>query len=153
VRLQFSGEFRFEGSREQVWDLLTDPAVLARCLPGCRRLEPAGADTYAATLQMGLAAIKGTYEGSLALLERDEPSHLTLRLEAAGSTGFARVSGGLDFREDRGGTLVAHQWEVQAGGPVAMVGQRVLGGVAKWIIDEFFSAAARELAATLRTGG
>lgn len=152
--MQISGEYRFEADRGAVWALLTDPSVLTRCLPGVRRLEPTGPDTYAATLQMGLAAIKGTYEGTLSLLEQDEPSQMTLQLEADGPTGFARATGAMTLREaPPGGTVVGYQWEVHAGGPVAMIGQRVLGGVAKWIIGEFFSAAAKELALRTAAGG
>jgi uncharacterized protein len=145
-RMQVAGEYRFSGAREAVWALLVDEAVLAKALPGCKKLVPLEPDKYKAVLQMGLAAIKGSYEGTLTLVERDEPSRLVIRMEAGGATGWVKVEGTVELAEDGPqSTLAAYRWEVQAGGPVAMVGQRVLGGVAKWVVGEFFAAVAREL--------
>ena len=52
-----------------MWDAFHDPAVLARCLPGCESLTALGPDEYAMTVTAGVAAIKGTYDGQVALLD------------------------------------------------------------------------------------
>lgn len=143
--MQVTGEFRFDGSREQVWALLNDEAVLTRCTPGCEQLVRTGDDTYKATLRMGLAAVKGTYEGTLRLTEKQPPESMVLEVEAGGSTGFVTVTGRMDLHEQGPATRVSYAWEVTVGGPVAMVGQRVLSGVARWIISDFFSQAQKEL--------
>lgn len=146
--MEIAGEFRFAGAQQQVWELLNDEGVLARCTPGCERLTRIGEDRYTARLQMGLAAVKGTYDGTLQIIDKEPPSTLTLRVEATGTTGFVAVSGRLALTPiDDAATMVAYNWDVNVGGPIAMVGQRVLGGVARWIVGEFFAAAAKELAA------
>ncbi|HLN62853.1 MAG TPA: carbon monoxide dehydrogenase subunit G [Symbiobacteriaceae bacterium] len=145
--MQIAGTYRFQAARPAVWAVLTDETALARCLPGCKELVPQEPGRYRAVLEMGLAAVKGKYDGTLTLLERDEPSRLTIQMEAGASTGWVKVTGAITLSEDGpAATAATYNWAVQAGGPVAMVGQRVLGGVAKWVVGEFFAAAAKELA-------
>jgi hypothetical protein len=38
-----------------------------------------------------------------------------------------------------GGTRVAYSADIQVGGLIASVGQRMLGGVSKMMLDQFFS--------------
>lgn len=145
--MQVTGEFLFRAPQEQVWQLLNDSEVLARCLPGCERLEPVEPDRYAATVKVGLAAVKGTYTGYLAVTDKLAPDSMTLRIDMNGTTGFVNVAGAMELVPEGPETRVRYDWAVQVGGPVAMVGQRVLGGVARWIIGEFFGAAQKELVA------
>lgn len=144
--MQVAGEFLFKGSLEQVWAQLNDAAALQRCLPGCESLVQTGEDQYRATLKMGLAAVKGSYDGTLAITDKQPPTTITIKIDASGSTGFVNVGGRMDLQAVGPDTKVTYNWDVAVGGPVAMVGQRVLGGVAKWIIGEFFGAAQKELA-------
>ncbi len=143
--MQVTGEVILKGSREQVWALLNDETVLAKCTPGCERLTRTGPDEYAVAIKVGLAAIKGSYEGKLQVTDKVEPASMTLKIETNGSGGFANIGGRMDFVEQVGGTKIVYNWDVSVGGPVAMVGQRVLGGVAKWLIGEFFNTAQKEL--------
>jgi len=143
--MQVTGEFVFRDARDLVWALLNDEEALAKCAPGCERLVREGPDEYAVTMKIGLAAIKGTYDGKLRITGKQEPETMTLIIEATGSGGFANVFGHMDLVDQGETTRVAYDWDVQVGGPVAMVGQRVLGGVAKWIIGEFFATAQKEL--------
>ncbi|MDQ4051656.1 MAG: SRPBCC domain-containing protein, partial [Actinomycetota bacterium] len=68
----------------QVWDALLDPRVLVRTIPGCERLETTGDNTYAMTVTAGVAAIKGTYDGTCSLSDLKEHESLTMRLQGAG---------------------------------------------------------------------
>jgi uncharacterized protein len=152
--MEIAGEYRLRGSREQVWALLNDEGALARCTPGCEQLTRTSADCYAATLKMGLAAVKGTYEGTLRVADKQVPESLRLQVEAKGTTGWVTVDGQMALTaEGEAATQVAYRWEINVGGPIAMVGQRVLGGVARWIVGEFFGGAVRELAARQSSQG
>lgn len=144
--MKVAGEVLLQGRRTDVWALLNDDGVLARTIPGCEELARVEEGAYKLSLQMGLAAVKGRYQGTLALLDRQEPSAVTLQIDASGSTGFVQVTGRMELREEEEGTRALYDWDVAVGGLVAMVGQRVLGGVAKWVISEFFGALGRELA-------
>lgn len=149
--MQVAGDAILRGLRSEVWEVLNDTAVLARCMPGCEKLEQIGPDRYEVALKVGIAAIKGNYAGTLVLAEQRPPESITLRVEANGSGGFAHIDGKMELHEQGDSTKLSYDWEVNVGGPVAMVGQRVLGGVAKMLIGDFFNKVQKEL--TARKGG
>jgi carbon monoxide dehydrogenase subunit G len=125
--------------------LFTDPAVLARATPGCERLDPIGPDEFAATLSVGVAAVKGTYQGHLAIADKNPPEGYTLRVEGSGRPGFVKGEGRLTLTEQDGGTLVTIKAEAQVGGLIAAVGQRLVGAAGRMLMSQFFSALEAEL--------
>jgi len=46
------------------------------------------------------------------------------------------------------GTLLHYSGDITAGGPIAGVGQRMIGGAARMVIDQFFKCVAGKLSAT-----
>ncbi|MBE3590740.1 MAG: carbon monoxide dehydrogenase subunit G [Firmicutes bacterium] len=149
--MELSGQIFIPLSKERVWQALNDPAVLEKATPGCRELRPAGADRYQAVVELGIAAVKGRYEGTLEIAERQPPDRYRLRLAGSGGPGFVEAELEVALEEGEGGTTVRYTGQAQVGGPIAAVGQRVLGGVAKLIMGDFFKALAREAAAAAST--
>ncbi|MBI3329983.1 MAG: carbon monoxide dehydrogenase subunit G [Nitrospinae bacterium] len=145
--MKVSGTYLLKASRERVWQLLTDPACLKACLPGCESLEASGPDQYQAVLTVGIAAVKGKYTGTVILSEKQPPRHFTLQVEGKGSPGFMKGIGVLELAEEADGTKVMYQGDVQVGGPIAGVGQRLLDGVSKMLVGQFFTAASAQLEA------
>ncbi len=143
--MKLSGTYLLPGRPEQVWDLLNDPDRLAKCLPGCERLEPDGPDRYRAVIKFGLAAITGNYSGSVELAEKKAPRSLRLKLEGKGTPGFVNGEGRLELAEKHGQTELRYSGEVQVGGLIASVGQRMIEGAARKILQQFLESAAAQL--------
>lgn len=139
-----SGDVLLPASPDETWELLNDESVLARALPGCQRLVRESEDLYRADLTVGLAGIKGTYRGTLRVADRKPPVWMRLEIGGNGAGGFVQVSGTIRLQPSDGGTALHYEWQVQVGGPVAMVGQRVLGGAARHLIGDFFARLERE---------
>ena len=139
--MEVSATYTFDAPRQRVWDLLIDPRVIAGCLPGCEAMEPAGDDTWRATLTIGVAAITGRYQGTVRMTGKDEPAGYTLAVEGKGKPGFVNGSARVALAEADGGarTSVAVTGKAQVGGTIARVGQRLLGGVSKMMMDRFFA--------------
>lgn len=139
--MEISATYTFDAPRQQVWDLLIDPAVIAGCLPGCEALEPTGPDTYRAELTIGVAAITGRYSGVVRIADKQEPARYTLVVEGKGKPGFVTGSASVTLAEADGGrrTSVAVAGSANVGGTIARVGQRLLGGVSKMTMDRFFA--------------
>jgi hypothetical protein len=137
--MDISGSYTFPASRDRVWALLMDPAVISSCIPGCERFEPDGEDRYKVTLTVALAAITGHYEGTVALADKIEPTSYRLIVEGQGKAGFVKGSSAIALKERDTVTDVEVTGTVQVGGPVARVGQRLIGGVAKMMMDRFFA--------------
>ena len=116
-----------------------DPQVIAACIPGCNRLEPSGEDRFKVTLTVALAAITGTYEGTVSILEKVEPASYKLAVEGQGKPGFVKGNAFISLRAEGSGTQVEVTGTVQTGGPIARLGQRLIGGVSKMMQDRFFA--------------
>ena len=148
--MEVSATYTFDAPRQRVWELLIDPQVIAGCLPGCEAMEPTGDDTYRAILTIGIAAITGRYEGTVRMSDKDEPAGYTLVVEGKGKPGFVNGSANVSLAEADGGarTSVAVTGRAQVGGTIARVGQRLLGGVSKMMMDRFFACLQERARAT-----
>lgn len=144
--MTLDGTRLFKAPRDRVWVAFTDPAVLSRATPGCERLDPVGPDEFEATLSVGVAAVKGVYQGRLAITDKQPPESYTLRVEGSGRPGFVKGEGRLTLTEEDGGTLASIRAEAQVGGLIAAVGQRLLGAAARMLMEQFFSALEAEIA-------
>ena len=146
--MKVSGTATLHATPERVYAALNDPAVLVRTIPGCERLEAVGPDRYRMTVTAGVASIKGSYLGDVALSDGAPPSSFTLTASGSGAPGT--VSADVKVRLDDAGdgtTLLHYDADAVVGGAVGGVGQRVLTGVAKKTAAEFFAAVDAALAA------
>jgi carbon monoxide dehydrogenase subunit G len=130
-----------------VWSVLLDPAVLARVLPGIEKFEETAPDRYSVVVELGVAAVKGRYAGTIEIFDRNEPESYRLRGDGKGGPGWAKGEAVMSLADEGGGTRVRASANVQVGGTVAGVGQRMMDGIAKSIAKEFFASFAREVAA------
>src|SRR5216684_2268344 len=146
--MKIAGEQTLSAPRERVWDLFNDPKRLSRLIPGCEKLEVLGPDEYAGTINVGIAAVKGVYSGTLKLEDKRPPEHYKMIVDGKGKQGFIRGSGTLDLvAVDANHTLVKYVGDVQVGGPLMQVGQRMIESAAKMMLGQFFAAAEAELQA------
>jgi uncharacterized protein len=131
---------------DRVWAVITDPAVLARTIPGCEFLEQTGDDEYRMNVSVGVGAIRGTYAGEVKLTDQQRPSSYVMHASGAGAPGNARATVTINLEPTDGGkTNLTYSADAVVGGPVAGVGQRMMTGVAKRMAGQFFKAIDDEL--------
>jgi carbon monoxide dehydrogenase subunit G len=130
---------------EAVWDALLSPAVLVRSIPGCSRLETIGENSYAMTVTAGVAAIKGTYDGTAVLSDLDAGRSLSMRLTGAGAPGTIDATVQVALASVGDGTQVAYDADAVVGGMVGGVGQRMLTSVSKRMAADFFGRLAETI--------
>lgn len=130
--------------RDRVFKALTDPAVLQRCIPGCERLEQTAENSYSVTLRAGVGSIKGVFTGNVRLEDVQPPVHFRMAIDGKGQPGFLKGTGELDLEERDGVTVVSYKGDVQVGGTIAGVGQRMIQGAAKMMASQFFTAVEAE---------
>ncbi len=146
--MKLEGSHDIPVPRAKVWSGFLDPEVLRQAIPGCEKLEALGADEYRATMKVGVAAVKGTFEGKVRLSDQQPPDSYRMGVEGTGAPGFVRGTTAITFTDVEGGTRVSYSADVQVGGLIAGVGQRMLGGVAKMLADQFFSRMSQLLQST-----
>lgn len=136
--MKIEGNYTFNAPRERVWQVLLDPNIMAQCMPGCESLNEVGPDQYEATMKVGVAAVKGTYKGKVRIKDKQPPSHYVLSGEGSGGPGFMKGDVAIDLEEKNGQTVLKYSTDAQIGGLIASIGQRMLNGVAKMMVDQFF---------------
>lgn len=146
--MEISGSYTFNAPPDRVWALLMNPKVIASCIPGCDRFEPDGEDRYKVTLTVALAAITGSYEGTVILADKVDQTSYRLIVEGQGRPGFVKGNSAVALKGHDTSTEVEVTGSVQMGGPIARVGQRLIGGVAKMMMDRFFACLNSKLDAT-----
>ena len=142
--MKLEGTHELEATRERVYQSLVDPEVLKRCIPGCERLDRTGANTFSATIRTGVGSIKGVFEGNVRLEDLHEPEHFRIVVDGKGAPGFVKGSGDLDLAQDGVLTKVKYAGEIQVGGTIASVGQRMIQGTAKMMATQFFTCLGAE---------
>jgi carbon monoxide dehydrogenase subunit G len=139
--MKVSGSAVLHAPRERVWTALQDPAVLVRTIPGCQQLEQVGPDSYRATVNAGVASIKGTYSGEVRLTDQTEPDSFILHASGVGAPGTVSADVRVNLADaDGGATRLDYDADGVVGGMIGGVGQRMLAGVAKKTAGEFFAA-------------
>ena len=137
--MDITGSYTFNAPPDRVWNLLMDPVLIATCIPGCHKLEPVGVDSYRASLTVALAAITGSYEGTVHITDKALHSSYRLTVEGQGKPGFVKGNAAIALRPDGAVTVVDVSGTVEAGGAIARLGQRLIGSVSKMMQDRFFA--------------
>jgi carbon monoxide dehydrogenase subunit G len=143
--MKIDGTAHIPAPRESVFSALTNPAILQRCIPGCQSLEKTTENTYVATMKAGIGSIKGTFKGNVRLEDMQPPSHYRMVVDGRGTPGFAKGIGEFDLAEKDAGTEIAYTGELQVGGVIAGVGQRMIAAAAKMLASQFFNTLAKEI--------
>lgn len=147
MKLDIGGEETFDSPIERVWSALNDPAVLKQCIPGCKDMITQGDDSYKLVLALKVASVGGSFEGEISLSEKTPPSQCKIAVSGSGSLGNGTGTATFSLTPQPAGTLMRYSGEGEIGGLVAGVGQRILKGVAKHLIGQFFTALRKQLAA------
>ena len=144
--MELSGDYSFNKPPQAVWDALMNPDVLAGCIPGCRSIESDGPDRYRAVATVRVGPVSGNYTATVALSNLDPPKSYTMTIEGSGNLGFANGASTVTLAPSGdGGTTVHVESDTQVGGAVARVGQRMMGSVAKGMLDRFFGCLAESV--------
>ncbi|MGA4670731.1 SRPBCC family protein [Propionibacteriaceae bacterium Y1923] len=145
--MQITGTAHMNAPGPVAWAAFHDPGVLTRTIPGLQSLEETGKDAYKATIKAGVASIKGTYSGNVALTEHVE--HESFLLKAAGQGGPGTISADVRVHlapAADGGTDINWTADASVGGAIGGVGQRMLQGVARKMATQFFAAIDADIA-------
>jgi hypothetical protein len=141
--MNLTATYVFPAPVERVWDLLMDIDAIGSCLPGCRGLQAAGEDRYEVELGVAIAAIAGNFKGTVALEDKNPPQSYKLVVEGSGRQGFVKGHARMTLAAEGDGTRVDIVAQADVGGMIARVGQRLLEGVARTMMDRFFGCLAK----------
>jgi uncharacterized protein len=143
--LKITGSYTIDAPRDQVWFALNDMEILARIVPGCERLVQTGENEYEGTVKIGIQSIKGSYSGKIRLEDIQPPHHYKLVASGRSSNGVVDGSGTVDLAEQDGKTVLTYGGDAQIGGTLASVGQRLIEGASKQMINQSLKALVEQI--------
>ena len=151
------GEYTFAGPRQAVWDLLQDPDVLVKVMPGARHREQTGDGEYAGVIRIGVGPVTAAeWKLAVTLADRVPPESYVMHVDSKGPIGFTQGKANVELLDENGSTRMRYLADLHVGGKVAGIGQRLLEQVAKVMTKQGLESLNRELNARLNedaTGG
>lgn len=135
--MKIEGEYTFDGNREAVWEIIRDPDVLASALPGTQSLEQVSDNEYQGELHVRIGPVAGVFSGQVVISDEVPPERLTMTVEGKGKPGFVKGTGRVTLspQEDER-TLMSYEGDMQLGGRLASVGQRLMDSASKSLLKQ-----------------
>jgi carbon monoxide dehydrogenase subunit G len=134
--LYIEGTYKFDRPPSDVYGMLLDPEILASVMPGTKRLVRTG-DRYEGLMEVGVGPISAAeFSLEVVLVDQVEGQRYTMRIDSRGKLGFVTGTASviLSAAKDPGlgeRTHMDYRAELQVGGTIAAVGQRMLDSVSK----------------------
>ncbi len=149
--MKLEGEHVFNGPREDVWEMFYDPAILASAVPGMDKLDVVAENQYEGVMNVRIGPVSGKFQGKLTLSDVVEPESLTLTVDGKGAPGYGKGVGKANFIQNADGTTtLKYDGDMNIGGALASVGQRMIDSVAKSMIRSAFETLDKALEARLQ---
>lgn len=142
--MKLGGTAQLNGTPGALFDRLLDPETLRRCIKGCETLEELpdqedGVHGYAATVKVGIGAIKGRFKATVSLSEIVAPASYAMSIAAKSPVGYLSGTARIKLESGSDGTTLTWAADAKVSGVIAAVGQRLLGAAAQRFADDFFT--------------
>jgi carbon monoxide dehydrogenase subunit G len=139
--IKIDGKVNVAAPRDKVWDSIFDVETMRSVIgrvPGItlERLEQTDDVTYEVTAVVGVAAIKGKYDGKINIVERTPPSFVRIKGEGKGAGNWTSGEVALNLNEAAGQTEMLYTGQGNLNGPLASLGQRLVDTVGRQFIDQ-----------------
>jgi uncharacterized protein len=152
--MKVQGSYEFEAPLETVWNALFDAEILARTLPGCEKLEREG-NQFRGDINVKMGPVQGKFQGKVDITDIVERQGYTMVVDGRGPAGFGKATAAMRVTAQGSGTRLDYDSDVQVGGKIASVGQRLIDASSKAIVKqslESLHAQIKALAASAPAG-
>ena len=144
------GTYLLPGTPGAIWDLLMVPEVLAKAMPGTKQLVRVQPDRYEGVMRVGIGPITAAeFDLAITLTDVQQPVSYTMEIDGKGRFGFTRGTARVELAPDTSGTVMRYNADLQVGGKIAGLGQRLLDSVSKLLTRQGLEALNRELQSRL----
>jgi carbon monoxide dehydrogenase subunit G len=124
---------------DTVWAHLNNPDTLHACIPGCQELTGSPEEGFAAVVKQKVGPVSATFKGEVTLENVVPGQSYTITGEGKGGVaGFAKGSADVALATVPEGTELTYNATAKVGGKLAQLGNRIIGGFARKMADQFF---------------
>jgi uncharacterized protein len=138
--MNVSGDRAFAAPRATVWQVLNDPASMAKTMPGVQSFDIHDDTRWTANVKipLGLGGLKMKVD--MEKVEEREPEFAKLAVKGNGVGAIMNMETSFTLTDAEGGTSMAWSAEVKILGPVGSMGQRVLQPIVNQQVQQVLSA-------------
>jgi hypothetical protein len=138
--VKVEGRRSFAAPRETVWDVLNDPARMAKTMPGVESFDVHDDNHWRANVKIPLGL--GGLSMSIDFEKTDErpPEFARLAAKGNGVGAIMNMVTAFHLAEDGGSTEMKWEAEVKIAGPVGSMGQRVLQPIVNQQVNSVLTA-------------
>jgi len=148
------GRYEFPAPRATVYDLLHDPQVLVKALPGGKSLVQTAEGKYDGVMSVGVGPVSAAaFDVRVELYDHVRPESFAMRIDGKGPIGFTRGTATVALEELNGVTTMHYRADLQVGGRIAGVGQRLLDSASKTMTRHGLEELHKELLARFAPEG
>jgi len=134
--MKIEGSLSVAGTPEKLWDLLQDPEFLKEIMPGCKELKQTEEDHFSGIIEAKVGAISSRYTTKFSIYDKNRPNSYRLKVEGNGKGGFVNADTQVVFEANQDGTVIKYDGEVNIGGTIARIGQRLIDAASKMLISK-----------------
>jgi carbon monoxide dehydrogenase subunit G len=151
--MKIDGKYAFKAPQDKVWEIFNTVEYLQEALPGCEKLEETEPGKYDVYLKIGISAVKGKYKGKFEIADPQPPNSYRLIGEGRGLPGYVKGEAVIKLSTEGDETVLAYDGDVQVGGLMAGIGQRMIGGISKMMLEQFFKSIEKIVNQKVNIGG
>ena len=134
--MKIEGSLTVAGTPEKLWDLLQDPEFLKEIMPGCKELKQTEEDHFTGIIEAKVGAISSRYTTKFSIYDKNRPDSYRLKVEGNGKGGFVNADTRVVLKANEDGTVMKYDGEVNIGGTIARIGQRLIDAASKMLIGK-----------------
>ncbi|TDI94615.1 MAG: hypothetical protein E2O76_00490 [Caldithrix sp.] len=151
--MKIEGSITVAGPPEKLWDLLQDPEFLKEIMPGCKELKQTEEDHFTGIIEAKIGAISSRYTTKFSIYDKNPPHSYRLKVEGNGKGGFVNADTHIVLAATQDGTEMKYDGEVNIGGTIARIGQRLIDAASKMLIGKGVKNLKEKLEERLRESG
>lgn len=153
--MKVEGTKQLSAPREVVWEVINDPAQMAKLMPGVESFEVADERHWSAKVKvpLGLGGLK--MKIGFEKLEERPPEFASLNAKGTGVGALMNMTTSFTLSEGEtaGTTSMAWEADVRIAGPVGAMGQRVLQPIINQQVGNVLAALERQVSAAASASG
>jgi len=134
--INISGSDKIDAPPIEVWTRLFNVESLINLVPGCQELEQTRDGEYQGRIQVGVAAVSGTYDIYLKVVKHDETLHCDIDGEVSGPTGIIKGDGTFTLKEVEDYTNIEYEAGAIITGALAKINPTIIEGIVQALIKQ-----------------
>lgn len=111
--MHLEGRCIINATQRNVWEFISNPEMIAKCLPGLEKFEAKDAKSFSVTMKVGISFVRGEFKFTFSLLDQTPPSHSRFEAYGKGAGVSVHLDASIDLHEI-GLTITELVWKADA---------------------------------------